>query len=238
PISHAASTAEGVAKMWETLQSLDYKAPAKKWKEEWEFKDGDKKGQVDKGKAREKILGWWKDMRSEYRVAVKNVGKSGEHAEHKWSFCGNKFYVMLMIDWYQVRGGHKANDHCQQYFKVKLDEDTGSAFSSLSTEFEQASSDSDDDTMSCGKRKLRARGGGKANSKAEEALNGLVEALKSSGAEVAAAIAKLADNDKLAPAKEMVSASNLVDDLEDALDEEMEGKNRPRKIARIRANLE
>ncbi|CAM9828340.1 unnamed protein product, partial [Pylaiella littoralis] len=78
PVSHAASTAEGVAKMWETLQSLDYKALAKKWKEEWEFKDGDKKGQVDKGKAREKILGWWKDMRSEYRVAVKNVGKSGE----------------------------------------------------------------------------------------------------------------------------------------------------------------
>lgn len=44
-----------------------------RWKEEWTIKEGEKKGEVDKAKAREKILAWWKDMRAEYRVSGDKV---------------------------------------------------------------------------------------------------------------------------------------------------------------------
>lgn len=144
---------------------------------------------------------------------------------------------MLMVDWYALRGGHNANPHCKRYFEVALDEESGGAFSSLATEKQQESSDDDDNTTSGGKRKPRARGGGKAGSKSEEAISGLVEAIKSTGTDVAAAISKMADAEKPTSTQAMVNASDLVDELEDKLEEEEEGKQRPRKIARIKANL-
>ena len=46
-----------------------------RWKQEWTFTEGPRKGEVDKDRARERIEGWWKDMRAEYRVSCEE-GKS------------------------------------------------------------------------------------------------------------------------------------------------------------------
>lgn len=86
---------------------------------------------------------------------------------------------MLVVGWYDMTGEHSANAYCRQYFEVKLDEDTRGAFSSLSSEQQQQSSDSDDDTTSGRKRKSRGKGGAKAGSKTQEAIGGLVEAIRS-----------------------------------------------------------
>lgn len=60
-----------------------------------------------------------------------NVRKSGEHAQYKWSFCKQKYYVQVMIDCYELRGGDDANEYCKRYFQVKLSETDGEAFNTL-----------------------------------------------------------------------------------------------------------
>lgn len=82
--------------------------------------------------------------------AREKVEQSGEHAEHHRSFCNQKLYVMLTMDWYDLRGGDNANPFSKQYFDVRLDEETGEA---LTTERDQEFSDSDDELSLVKKRK-------------------------------------------------------------------------------------
>ncbi|CAB1108259.1 unnamed protein product [Ectocarpus sp. CCAP 1310/34] len=114
-------------------------------------------------------------MRAEFRIAKKNKEKSGNNAEHYWSFCNQKLYVLLMMDWYELRGGDSANEHCARYLSVKLNEEDGEAFNTLSMEDQQSSSDSDEPLAP--KRKPRERkdrekggGGGHAGFSPDQAL--------------------------------------------------------------------
>ncbi|CAB1096150.1 unnamed protein product [Ectocarpus sp. CCAP 1310/34] len=216
PKSHDGSTAPGVPKMWEALQSLDYDDPAKKWREEWTFKEGSRKGELDKARAREKVKGWWTDMRAELGDAKKKKEKSGNNAEHYWSFCNQKLYVLLVMDWYELRGGDSANEHCARYFSVRLSEEDEEAFNTLSMEDEQSSSDSDEPPAPKGKPRAR-KAREKRKVKPEETLVQLVDAFKTTSNNIAAAMNKIADNDAENPVGMLIAASDRLDDCDEML---------------------
>ncbi|CAB1111924.1 unnamed protein product [Ectocarpus sp. CCAP 1310/34] len=222
--------------MWEALQSLDYDDPAKKWREEWTFKEGSRKGELDKARAREKVKGWWTDMRAECRDAKKKKEKSGNNAEHYWSFCNQKLYVLLMMDWYELRGGDSANEYCARHFSVRLSEEDGEAFNTLSMEDEQSSSDSDEPPAPKGKPRARkAREKGKV--KPEETLVQLVDAFKTTSNNIAAAMNKIADNDAENPVGMLIAASDRLDDCDERLKNAKEEGASKRKIERLTQNL-
>ncbi|CAB1096436.1 unnamed protein product [Ectocarpus sp. CCAP 1310/34] len=155
-------------------------------------------------------------MRAEFRIANKNKEKSGNNAEHHWSFCNQRLYVLLMMDWYELRGGDSANEHCARYFSVRLSEEDGEAFNTLSMEDEQSSSDSDEPPAPKGKpRERKAREKGKV--KPEETLVQLVDAFKTTPNSVAAAMYKIADNDAGNPVDMLIAACDRVDDLGEKL---------------------
>lgn len=66
-----------------------------------------------------------------FSLLRKREDQGGEHADHAWAFCGKKLVNMLMLDWFDLRGGVSANPACQQYFGIELSEESGAAFNAL-----------------------------------------------------------------------------------------------------------
>lgn len=172
---------------------------------------------------------------------IKNVEKSGEHAEHKWSFCSQKYYVQLMMDWYELRGGDSANPFCKQYFSVQLDSENGEAFNTL--DMDQPSSGSEDEVTVGAKRKQPAkparRSGrsGKSQANAQDLVAGMAESFKNTGDTMAKALTAIATSEQPTMhdlVRGMNEARKEVDDLDDQLDDARKQKKSKRKIQRLR----
>ncbi|CAN0292076.1 unnamed protein product [Ectocarpus sp. 4 AP-2014] len=140
---------------------------------------------------------------------------------------------MLMMDWYDVRGGDTANGFCKQYFDVQLSEETGGAFNTTSVE--QESSGSEDELSLTKKRKRGGRR--KASTKPEEAFAGLASAFKETGKSIAEAMSALADNERPDLVDEFLKAGDRVDSCEEKLETLKKEGATAGRILRAKLNL-
>lgn len=165
--------------------------------------------------------------RSPIRMRVRSLGTAPA--------TGNN---LLMMDWYELRGGDTGNAYCKRYFDVALDEDGGAAFNT--TTIDQDSSDDDVDAVYGGGGRKRTQSGkakGGAKSKYEEALAGLRDAISVTGTGMAKAMEKMANNASPDPVDVMLHASKRCDEVEEQLQKAKSSGASSSKLRRLRKNV-